>query len=667
MKQQFSNKAILALLCGAAIIFHPAVVAQTNSTVSVSNSLDPLNPIIVTATRTPKSGNDVLADFTYISREEIENAAQSSLPDLLQQQRGVQISSSGGAGNISSIYLRGTSNAQSLVLVDGVKIDSVGGGAMWNSIPLSLIDHIEIIYGPQSTFYGSDAMGGVVQIFTKKGVGESKLEATAGYGTYNTSISSASLFGSLDKENLTNYSIGISQENSAGFNTVANNNTANANGSNYRGYGAYPTTPTAYTRLATNGSITTRWAANQEIGIKIFASRNQWQYPSNEYISGQSEVAIGVNQLSIFSAFSKNQITENWNSLFQASSSTNAYQSLGSQSNDKLVTPAYNFLWQNDLKVGADKLQILLERNMQYANMDNSSYLTYCNYGNAGACNNINVSQLRITNSVAGSYELRRGNNLATLALRNDQISQYGSKVTYSAAYGYFFTKEFRVNANYGTGFRAPSFNDLYYPGYGNANIKPESNKNFEAGMHYETQNYGVHLTAYQNKIENFIIPILCSGACDSSTYYSGNYPVNFSLVQIKGASLGIDGKINDLTLKGSADTMSTVDQTTGLAVPNRANWVGNLLADYKIQKFNVGTNITLNGARWGSVNSTQTANTNNLQSYTLVGFYGSYQIEKNLSTFIRWNNVFNSQYQTNYGYSNAGSNVFTGIRYAMK
>jgi vitamin B12 transporter len=207
----------------------------------------------------------------------------------------------------------------------------------------------------------------------------------------------------------------------------------------------------------------------------------------------------------------------------------------------------------------------------------------------------------------------------------------------------------------------------LYYPGYGNASIKPESNRNFETGIHYESQNYGVHLTAYQNKIENFIIPILCSGTCDSATYYSGNYPVNFSLVQIKGASLGLDGKINDLTLKGSADAMSTVDQTTGLAVPNRANWVGNLLTDYKIQKFNIGSNITLNGARWGSVNSTQTANTNNLQSYALVGFYGSYQIEKNLSTFIRWNNVFNSQYQTNYGYSNAGSNVFTGIRYAMK
>jgi len=112
---------------------------------------------------------------------------------------------------------------------------------------------------------------------------------------------------------------------------------------------------------------------------------------------------------------------------------------------------------------------------------------------------------------------------------------------------------------------------------------------------------------------------------------------------------------------------MSTVDQNTGLDVPYRANWVGNLLADYKIQKFNFGSNITLTGPRWGGVNSDQTANTNSMPSYTLVGIYGSYEIEKNLSTFIRWNNVFNSQYQTSYGYANAGSNVFVGLRYLVK
>jgi len=672
MKQQFSNTqcrfALLVTLLSSVFPFQSAVAQTPSVSVSVSNSVDPLNPIIVTATRTPKSGNDVLADYTYISREEIENSAQSSLPDLLQQQRGVQVSSNGGAGNIASVYLRGTSNAQSLVLIDGVKVDSVGGGAIWSAIPLALIDHIEIIYGPQSTFYGSDAMGGVVQIFTKKGGGPAQFTASAGYGTYNTSITNAAMYGSLGKENSINYSVGVSQENSAGFNTVANNNTANQNGSNYRGFGAYPTTSTGYTRLAVNGSLSNKWSRGQEVGLQIFTSRNQWQYPGNEYLSGTPETNIGVNQLSIFSAYSKNEITTNWNSFFQVSSSSNATQGLTSKSNDKLVTPTYNFLLQNDFKIGADKLQVLLERNMQYAKMDNTAYITYCGYASySGACNGINIDQSRTTNSVAGSYELRRGSHLATVAVRNDEISQYGSKATYSAAYGYFLTKELRFNANYGTGFRAPSFNDLYYPGYGNENIKPESNRNFETGIQYETRSFGTRLTAYQNRIDNFIVPIICAGACINPLYYSGSYPSNFSLVQIRGASLGVDGRVNNLTLKASADVMSTVDQTTGLSVPNRANWVGNILADYKLQKFNFGTNITMTGSRWGAVNSTQTANINNLESYTLVGLYGSYQIEKNLSTFVRWNNVFNTSYQTSYGYANAGSNVFVGLRYAMQ
>ena len=662
MKQQFSNKKIAILFCSVNLLISSTVFAQNSSTVSVTNSLTPENPIIVTATRTPKSGNDVLADYTYISREEIENSAQSSLPDLLQQQRGVQISSTGGSGNITSVYLRGTSNAQSLVLIDGVKIDSVGGGAIWNSIPLALIDHIEIIYGPQSTFYGSDAMGGVVQIFTKKGGGPTQLEASAGYGSYNTSITSAVLSGSLGKESGTTYSLGISQENSAGFNTVASNNPANPSGSNYRGSYPYPTTATGYTRLGASGSLSNTWSQGQELGVKVFTSKNSWQYPSN---GGSPETDIGVNQLAIFSAYSKNQLTDLWSSFFQVSSSTNSGQSLTSQSNDKLVTPAYDYLWQNDVKLGTDKVQILLERNMQYANMDNSAYQTNC-YG--AYCNTINVSQLRTTDSIAGAYELKRGNHLATVAVRNDNISSYGSKATYSAAYGYFLTKELRTNINYGTGFRAPAFSDLYYPGYGNPNLKPESNRNIEGGIHYETQRYGVHLTAYQNRIENFIVPINCPDyTCANPANYSGSYPANFSLVQIKGVSLGVDGRFDKLTLKASADAMSTVDQNTGLDVPYRANWVGNLLADYKIQKFNFGSNITLTGPRWGGVNSDQTANTNSMPSYTLVGIYGSYEIEKNLSTFIRWNNVFNSQYQTSYGYANAGSNVFVGLRYLVK
>ena len=170
MKQQFNSKTLVALICGAVLAFNTPVFAQSNSTISVTNSPDPMNPIIVTATRTPTPAKDVLADNVYIGSEEIQQAAQTTLVELLQQQRGIQVTASGGGNAASSVFLRGNSNSQSIVLIDGVRSEqSYMGGPTWGNIPLSLIDHIEIIYGPQSSIYGADAIGGVIQIFTKKG------------------------------------------------------------------------------------------------------------------------------------------------------------------------------------------------------------------------------------------------------------------------------------------------------------------------------------------------------------------------------------------------------------------------------------------------------------------------------------------------------------------
>lgn len=193
MKQKFINKA--ATFCGAAFAVSTISIAsaQVGSSVSVSNSLTPSEPIIVTANRAPTLANNILADYDYIGPEEIAQAGQSSLTQLLQRQRGVEITSGNGAGGTgASVFLRGASNGQSIDLIDGIRSDSgFNGGPTWESIPLPLIDHIEIIFGPQSSLYGSDAIGGIVQIFTKDGSGPAKVSASTGYGTYGTSVSEA--------------------------------------------------------------------------------------------------------------------------------------------------------------------------------------------------------------------------------------------------------------------------------------------------------------------------------------------------------------------------------------------------------------------------------------------------------------------------------------------
>ena len=133
--------------------------------------------------------------------EEIADAGQSSITELLQRQRGVEVSNNGGG--VQSVFLRGANSGQTLVLIDGVRTTSVlSGGASWSAIPVQLIDHIEIIFGPQSSLYGSDAIGGVINIFTKKGVGPTQVTASTGYGTYGTSVSQASLFGSTQGDKI---------------------------------------------------------------------------------------------------------------------------------------------------------------------------------------------------------------------------------------------------------------------------------------------------------------------------------------------------------------------------------------------------------------------------------------------------------------------------------
>ena len=630
----FLRICLLALLCVTSV----NSIGQTaaDGSVAVINQPNSTKPLIVSATRTPTKGADVLADYVYIGPEEIAQAGQMSVPELLQQQRGVQISTYGGPGGLASVYLRGTSNNQSLVLIDGVRTESSTlGGAVWSAIPIQLIDHIEIIFGPQSTFYGQDALGGVIQIFTKRGDGPAQFSASSGYGTYGTTINTASVSGSVGEDKPTRYNLGLSQENSMGFNTVASTNPCSAaNASkNYCAPG-YPTTRTGYTRLGVTGQVSHEWKKGQEFGVKVLASRTNYQYPGYDYDASLPEINSQVNNLSIATVFARNQITENWESFIQLSNTSNFGQNLTTNSNESISSPQNDFLWKNDIKVGPDTLQVMVERLVQYANTTN-----------------INAS--RTTNSAAGSYQLNRGNNLATLAVRNDTITGYGPIFTYSGAYGYFLTKALRANVNYGTGFRAPTFNDLYYPGYGTPNVQPETNRNAEAGLHYEPGNYELHLVGYQNKVQNLIQALPCTSKA------SGYCPTNFASVNITGASLGANTQLEHWNLKASLDLLNAVDQNTGLALPNRAKQLANLGSEYRRGKFNAGANLTIAGQRYGNASNTVT-----MSSYALLDLYASYEIQPKWSLFARWNNALNNQYQLSYGYLTPGSNIFAGVRY---
>jgi vitamin B12 transporter len=655
MKQKFSKSKAALILVGLISI---NTYAQNNaSTVSVSAS-NPINPIIVTATRTPTKASDVLADNVYIGPEEIEQAGQTSLVELLQRQKGVTISSYGTGGSNASVFLRGTTNNQTLVLIDGVRIDdSINGGTNWSVIPLSIIDHIEIVFGPQSSLYGSDAIGGVVQIFTKKGDGPPKVGASFGYGSYGTSISEASINGSTEGDQKIRYSLAASQTLSMGFNTIAPNNKDGLSASGRTGY----------VQDSITGRLSQEWSKGQEFGLQFLNSRLNNQLPGldpQQFIFQQ--VQNQVSQLGTYSLYSKNRLMSNWLSLLQVSAQTGSSLTHAPNTPDN---PAYDstlnqrqntFTWQNDFAIGTDILQVLAERKTQKMSSNQLNY-------NNGDFNNftapypmLGFSETRNTNSGAIAYQLKRGVHIANLSLRNDSISGYGPQTTGAAAYGYFFTKEWRANINYGTGFRAPTFNDLYFPGYGNTAVLPEKSKNTEAGLHYEKPGLEGHVVVFSNSISN-LIQVSNSDSCPVGTGFFG-CASNVASAKITGSTLSGATQISSLNLKGSFTQQNPVNEGTNTTLIKQAKQYGNVAAEYLYLKLTTGVGATFSGRR----DDFQGANTG-MGGYTIFNLYANYNLEKDLSIFARWNNAFNKTYQLSYGYNTPGSNVFVGLRYAMK
>ncbi len=656
MKQQFGK---ITFWGGITLSFLTlSAVAQSNTPMQLASTANPMNPVIVTATRTPTKSSDVLADNVYIGPEEIEQAGQTSLVELLQRQKGVTISSYGTAGSNASVFLRGTTNNQTLVLIDGVRVDDAfNGGANWSVIPLTIIDHIEIVFGPQSSLYGSDAIGGVIQIFTKQGDGPAKVGASFGYGSYGTSISEASIHGSTQGAQKIRYSLAASQTLSMGFNTIAPNNK--------EGYIA--SGRTGYVQDSITGRLSQEWSKGQELGLQFLNSRLNNQIPGFDPQSfTYQQIQNQISQLGTYSLYSKNQVLENWRSLLQASAQTSTAlnHAPGTPDNspyDSTLIQRQNiYTWQNDISIGPDILQVLAERKTQKVSSNQLDY-------NNGDFNNLTApysflgfSQSRNTNSGALAYQLKRNANIANFSIRNDSISGYGPQTTGSAAYGYFFTKAWRANINYGTGFRAPSFNDLYYPGYGNAAILPEKSKNTEAGIHYEKTGLEGHIVVFSNSISN-LIQASNSTDCPMGTGFLG-CASNVSSAKITGTSLNGLAQIVSLNLKASYTQQNPVNEGNNSTLVKQAKQYGNISAEYLYLKLTTGMGATFSGRRDDFLG----ANTG-MGGYTLYNAYANYDVEKDLSVFVRWNNVFNKTYQLSYGYNTPGSTIFAGLRYAMK
>ena len=252
-----------------------------------------LDPVVVTASRTPQPISDLLADLTVIQADEILRSGAQSLPQLLQRQPGVEVTINGGAGATSGAFLRGANAGQTLVLIDGLRVgsSSVGATAL-EAIPLDQVERIEILRGPASSLYGADAIGGVIQVFTKRAEGNAFAgNVAAGYGTYNTTNVNAGLRGAIGD---LRFSVQAGGTNSTGFNAIVNPDNFGYN-NDRDGY--------ASANVGLNAVLP--WAAGQEVAVQYFRNR----------LNNQSDGGPGfddrtITTLEAWSVVSRNRIND---------------------------------------------------------------------------------------------------------------------------------------------------------------------------------------------------------------------------------------------------------------------------------------------------------------------------------------------------------------------
>jgi vitamin B12 transporter len=615
----------------------------------------PADPIVVTATRTPTRYNQLIPDVSVVDQETIRDyGPQAPISDILANEPSITIRSTGGMGTTTSVKLRGTESNQTILLVDGLRLNSATtGDAPWSYLPMQQIGRMEIVRGPTSSSYGSDAIGGVIQLFTRKGQGPTKFYADAGYGTYNTTSETLGVEGS---EGDFSYSVYGGNTHSVSFPSYI---------TNARGY-SYTQAPASYTNTSASGSFAYNVASGQELGVKFLYGSGQNGFTNtsttNGYGLGQ---ATNLKNLNVLSAYSKNRIIDDWTSLFRVGSSqddTNSWYSNNKQS--YFNTTQKQIQWQNDVKTPIGNAMLAYEFLNQTANVLSGTYQNYS----------------RNIGSFQGGLNGVEGNHLWQANIRNDSNSQFGEEVTGSVGYGYYLAAPLRMTASWGTGFQAPTFNQLYTPRsssssssgtsvtVGNANLQSVSSQNTEAGFRYDDGIHSGGVIYYYNNIDNQIAWVSSKVGTGSSSVTT-TQPVNISRAVIQGVSLTYGGQVLGLNVNASMDYQDPQNMNTSNALAYSPYVFGSLTTEKKMDAWKFGAQMQSQGQQQS--NPGQSSNVT-MGGYTLFNLYGDVRLYRDVSAFMRINNLFDKQYvnsvNNTYGpYRTAGSYVFVGLRFDQR
>ena len=595
-----------------------------------------LKETVVTASRVPTAITDVIADVSVIDREMLDRAGQSSIRDLLAQQPGVQISSSGSYRSSTGVFLRGAVSSQTIVLIDGIRVGSATlGTATFENIPLSRIERIEILRGAASALYGPDAVGGVIQIFTKNPTETTELNANLGFGSDGQQQTGASIRGSTGA---LGYSLGVSREKARGISAIINPASSN-----------YNPDADGFTSQSLDAKLTAKINRDHALTLSLLRSDSEYLFDGTPFpnplgLTKLTSDARAKPKLGNATFKWDAQWLPQWKSTFTLGRSDEKSVSdyyrisdgaLGGSS--RFNTSRRQFAWQNDIALDKDVLSALLENRSE--SVDSSTAYT--------------VSQRDIKSAML-SYALNRDRWNGLAVVRNDKNSQFGSFNNWALSGGYRLTGALRAVASVGTSFQAPSFNQLYFPGFGNAALLPQKNRATEAGLKYQEGNVTLGAVIYHNNIQGFIIPstnaqsslAVLRGVTLTSDVQAGATSYALSYDHADPRSYSSNPASNDLRL------IRVARNVLNARVSHRLENVS-LFSEYRLSSNREDNNLAFTGR-------------DKLGGYGLLNLGVDWKVGKNVSVLARMNNLTNAKYMLANTFSVPGRNLFAAVSWSM-
>jgi len=600
-----------------------------------------LDEIVVTATRIPTPLASTLAATSVITREAIQRSQASDMFSLLKSQPGIHVARSGGVGKATSVMIRGTGTKHVLVLVDGVRAASASTGEYdWSALSLDQIERIEIVRGPLSSIYGSDAVGGVIQIFTRRARSPSIKVEVGSQGGRAVSVS-------LGGGEAWHYSLEAGHESTNGLPTFVDDNTAFGFDRNH-------------VVLGMDGRL------NADLGLS--ARLNQ------SWGRNQQDAASGDNDYRNRSASLKldHRIGPNWRQEFTLGNSLDSHTSYSPYIPSRIETHRDSLSWQHDLTLQSGQAILGVDYWNDHVTKDNSGLIDQ-----------------RVENlGLFGQYRFAVLNGDAQLGLRRDRHDAFGGHNTWNVRWGRELAPGLRFSAGYGTAFKAPTVNELFWPysvdgpydwplgaplysdtfiTHGNTALKPETSRTSELGLDYRRSGWNTGLRLYETQIRDLIewketvTPSgTGSGGIILTTY--GYQPANISSARIRGLELNAQMRWLGLDWQAGYTRLLATSLVTGQQLDRRPKNSLTLGASRHINNHS----LKIEGSAYSQrldINGTVP-----LAGYGLVHAAYEYAINKDTSLGLRLENMFDHEYalarsRTRF-YSTPGRSVFLSLRW---